>query len=184
MRHSSDYAVPKGLTSTREFREKFNQMDSDPNLQREYYQKSKEMLAHRSGNNGEDLMFYNTQTGKWYISNTGTEAGRPDYNEQIIRGLKESQKGEIVSFHNYPTGMPPSDSDLNAALKNGYGKGYTIGHNGRIFEYTAPKELIPESSYLMHVESFKQLGKNEYDAQIMALNRLSEIYSFDFREVD
>lgn len=28
--------------------------------------------------------------------------------------------------------MPPSDGDLNAALANGYKKGYTIGHNGVI----------------------------------------------------
>lgn len=50
MRSSSDYAVPKGLVSSREFRSKFDSMDNDKRIQHEYYQAVKEMLAHRSGN--------------------------------------------------------------------------------------------------------------------------------------
>ena len=80
------------------------------------------MLNHRSGTNGEDLYFYNTRTKKWYSSTTGTQAGTPDYTEEIRRALQESEKDEIVSFHNHPLGMPPSAGDLNAALKNGYQK--------------------------------------------------------------
>ena len=99
MQSSSAYAVPKNLTESGEFRSKFNSMDSDKRVQRQYYQVAKEMLRHRSGTNGEDLYFYNTRTKKWYRST-----------------------GEIVSFHNHPLGMPPSAGDLNAALKNGYQK--------------------------------------------------------------
>lgn len=51
MRSSSDYAVPKDLVSSREFRSKFDSMDIDKHIQREYYQAVKEMLTHRSGNN-------------------------------------------------------------------------------------------------------------------------------------
>lgn len=120
MQSSSDYAVPKDLVKSREFRSKFDSMDSDKKLQRQYYQVAKKMLNHRSGTNGEDLYFYNTRTKKWYSSTTGTQAGTPDYTEEIRRALQESEKDEIVSFHNHPLGMPPSAGDLNAALKNGY----------------------------------------------------------------
>ena len=106
-----------------------------------------QLCLYRSGTNGEDLYFYNTRTKKWYSSTTGTQAGTLDYTEEIRRALQESEKDEIVSFHNHPLGMPPSDGDLNAALKNGYQKGYTIGHDGTVFEYTAPKEFIPPSMY-------------------------------------
>lgn len=79
--------------------------------------------------------------------------------------------------------MPPSAADLNAALKNGYQKGYTIGHNGVIFEYTAPIHLIDESIYNNRIGSHIEKGNNEFEAQINALIDLQELYKFKFREV-
>ena len=180
---STAYAVPKGMTDGRAFRSKFNEMTDDPILQREYYQAVKEMLHHRSGNNGEDLYFYNIHTGKWTKSTSGTEAGRPEYTSEIIHEINTSRRGEIVAFHNHPAGMPPSAGDLNAALRNGYRIGYTIGHNGRIFEYSAPESLIPESIYLNRIASYKSKQYSEYEAQIRALDDLKVLYGFHYREV-
>ena len=183
MSSSIEFAVPKGLTSSREFISKFSLMDDDKNVQKEYYQAAKEILKHRSGNNGEDLFYYNTSTGKWYKSMSGTETGKPDYNEDILRGLSESKPNQIVSFHNHPEGMPPSDGDLNAAYNNGYKKGYTIGHNGVIFEYTAPKKLIPEYTYSLYQQKHLLEGNNLFNAQLITLNELKDLYGFTFREV-
>lgn len=166
MQSSSDYAVPKDLVKSREFRSKFDSMDSDKKLQRQYYQVAKKMLNHRSGTNGEDLYFYNTRTKKWYSSTTGTQAGTPDYTEEIRRALQESEKDEIVSFHNHPLGMPPSAGDLNAALKNGYQKGYTIGHDGTVFEYTAPIFIIDEAVYNKRISLHAEKGDSEFQAQV------------------
>lgn len=184
MQSSSDYAVPKDLVKSREFRSKFDSMDSDKKLQRQYYQVAKKMLNHRSGTNGEDLYFYNTRTKKWYSSTTGMQAGTPDYTEEIRRALQESEKGEIVSFHNHPLGMPPSAGDLNAALKNGYQKGYTIGHDGTVFEYTAPKYSIDKSIYDTRISKYKFLGQTEFEAQYHALIDLAELYDFSIRKVE
>lgn len=183
MQSSSDYAVPKDLTSTREFRAKFDSMDSDKKLQREYYQNAKEMLKHRSGTNGEDLYYYNPRLKKWYKSTSGTQAGTPDYTDEIVQGLIESKTGEIISFHNHPLGMPPSVSDLNAALVNGYKKGYTIRHNGKIFEYTPPKYKIDKTIYDKRIEKYKKEGFDEFQAQLKSLEDLSELYGFFVREV-
>lgn len=183
MQSSSDYAVPKDLVKSREFRSKFDSMDSDKKIQRQYYQVAKKMLNHRSGTNGEDLYFYNTRTKKWYSSTTGTQAGTPDYTEEIRRALQESEKGEIVSFHNHPLGMPPSAGDLNAALKNGYQKGYTIGHDGTVFEYTAPEYRIDESVYSNRIGSYTENGTSEFEAQLNALVDLQRLYGFEVREV-
>lgn len=183
MQSSSDYAVPKDLVKSREFRSKFDSMDSDKKIQRQYYQVAKKMLSHRSGTNGEDLYFYNTRTKKWYRSTTGTQAGTPDYTEEIRRALQESKKGEIVSFHNHPLGMPPSAGDLNAALRNGYKKGYTIGHDGSVFEYTAPKYRIDEAVYSNRIGSYTENGIGEFEAQLNALVDLQELYGFEIREV-
>ena len=183
MQSSSDYAVPKDLVKSREFRSKFDSMDSDTKLQRQYYQVAKKMLNHRSGTNGEDLYFYNTRTKKWYSSTTGTQAGTPDYTEEIRRALQESEKDEIVSFHNHPLGMPPSAGDLNAALKNGYQKGYTIGHDGTVFEYTAPIFIIDEAVYNKRISLHAEKGDSEFQAQVNALLDLQEFYKFKFKEM-
>lgn len=183
MQSSSDYAVPKDLVKSREFRSKFDSMDSDKKLQRQYYQVAKKMLNHRSGTNGEDLYFYNTRTKKWYSSTTGTQAGTPDYTEEIRRALQESEKDEIVSFHNHPLGMPPSAGDLNAALKNGYQKGYTIGHDGTVFEYTAPIFIIDEAVYNKRISLHAEKGDSEFQAQVNTLLDLQEFYKFKFKEM-
>ena len=183
MQSSSDYAVPKDLVKSREFRSKFDSMDSDKKLQRQYYQVAKKMLNHRSGTNGEDLYFYNTRTKKWYSSTTGTQAGTPDYTEEIRRALQESEKDEIVSFHNHPLGMPPSAGDLNAALKNGYQKGYTIGHDGTVFEYTAPIFIIDEAVDNKRISLHAEKGDSEFQAQVNALLDLQEFYKFKFKEM-
>ena len=183
MQSSSDYAVPRDLVKSREFRSKFDSMDSDKKVQRQYYQVAKKMLNHRSGTNGEDLYFYNTRTKKWYSSTTGTQAGTPDYTEEIRRALQESEKDEIVSFHNHPLGMPPSAGDLNAALKNGYQKGYTIGHDGTVFEYTAPIFIIDEAVYNKRISLHAEKGDSEFQAQVNALLDLQEFYKFKFKEM-
>ena len=66
---------------------------------------------------------------------------------------------------------------------NGYKKGYTLGHNGVIFEYTPPKQKIPESNYLTFVEKYKKQGFSEFESQLFALKDLSPLYEFEFREV-
>ena len=183
IRYSIDFAVPKDLLISRDFREKFNSMTDDPGLQREFYQAAKVMLKHRSGSNGEDLYFYNQRTGKWTKSTTGKLAGQPEYTEEIKAAILESEQGDIISFHNHPNDRPPSDGDFNAAKINGYDKGYTIGHNGRIFEYTPPKYLIDKEIYVNRVQSYKEKNFDEYEAQLRALNDLKDLYGFTFREV-
>jgi len=180
---SSDrYAVPKGLTESRAFRSKFNEMTDDLSLQREYHQAAKEILSHRSGNNGEDLYFYNIKSGNWTKSTSGTTAGSPEYTPEIVKAIEKSDIGDLVAFHNHPAGMPPSAGDFNAAYENGYKVGYTIGHNGRIFEYTAPKEKIPEGIYNLRIAKYKSEKLSEYEAQLRTLEDLKSLFGFEFRE--
>lgn len=77
----------------------------------------------------------------------------------------------------------PGDGDLNAALKNGYQKGYTIGHDGTVFEYTAPKEFIPPSVYDAGRTKYTKKGCSEFEAQFNTLLELKELFQFDFKEV-
>ena len=171
------------MVSSREFVDKINSMTNNEELKREFYQEIKTMLNNHSGTNGEDLKFYNPRFKKWYRSTEGVDGGSPEYNDEIIKGISESRVGELIAFHNHPAGMPPSANDLNAALKNRYERAYTIGHNGRIFEYTAPKYEIDEIIYNGRVGNYIAEGCSDFEAQIKALDDLKELYEFNYREV-
>lgn len=180
---SLNYAVKKDLTSSREFTSKIKSLTNDKELQRQFYAETKAMLEHRSGTNGEDLKLYNPRLKKWYRSTNGTEAGKPEYNDEIIQGFKDALPEELIVFHNHPAGMPPSIDDLNAAYERKYAKSYIICHDGKVFEYTAPKYEIPEVIYNGRIAKYIKEGYSEFEAQLRALEEIKDIYEFDFSEV-
>ena len=177
------YAVDTKVIDSRGYADKFAVMTDDPQERREFLKAAKEMLHHRSGQNGEDLFLYNRAKRSWVKSITGKEAGTPAYTDDIIAAIKAAKPGELLSFHNHPASMPPSAADLNAALRNGYSAGYALCHDGKIFEYTAPIEYIPIGMYNRRIAYFKQMGYNEYDAQMKTMQFLSGEYGFVFKEV-
>lgn len=183
MTKSKSFAVDPKVIDSREYADKFDSIAADKHERRAFLQAAKEILHHRSGQNGEDLYLYNRASQMWAKSTSGTEAGTPAYTEAITQAIKKAGTGELVSFHNHPASMPPSAGDLNAALHNGYAVGYTLCHDGTIFEYTPPKGYIDMSIYEMRIEYFKKKGYNEFDAQRKAIEYLADIYGFTFREV-
>lgn len=177
------YAVDSKTLESRSFVEMFDKMTNDSALRREYLRNSKEMLKHRSGQNGEDLYLYNTKTKRWVKSTTGKEAGTPKYTDEIKEAILKANKGELISFHNHPASMPPSADDINAAFHNGYSKGYVLCHNGKIYEYTASDRYINISLYNLRIADFQEKGYTEFEAQLETMKYLSKMYGFEFKEV-
>lgn len=180
---SIDFAVDSTMLESREFADKFSIMTTDKDERREFLKSAKEMLHHRSGQNGEDLYLYNKTKRKWYKSTTGIEAETPEYTEEILSAIRNSANGDLISFHNHPSNMPPSVDDLNAALQNGYSVGYTICHNGKIFRYTPPTHYIDTAIYDLRIDKYKKEGYNEFGAQQAAIEYLADVYGFEFKEV-
>lgn len=177
------YAVDSKMLESRSFVEMFDKMTNDSALRREYLRNSKEMLKHRSGQNGEDLYLYNTKTKRWVKSTTGKEAGTPEYTDEIKEAILKANKGELISFHNHPASMPPSADDINAAFHNVYSKGYVLCHNGKIYEYTASDRYINISLYNLRIADFQEKGYTEFEAQLETMKYLSKMYGFEFKEV-
>ena len=180
---SPKYAVETKMLNGSEFSRKFNSITDNKKDNKEILKAAKSILQHRSGQNGEDLYLFNTKTKIWYKSTTGNKAREPEYTQEILDGIANSKKGELISLHNHPTNMPPSDADINAALKNGYKKGYALCHNGKVFEYTPAKIPISETIYKIRLAKFKELKYNDYEAQIETLKYLADLYGFTFKEV-
>jgi SPP1 gp7 family putative phage head morphogenesis protein len=180
---SAAFAVKSNMLNSRDFTEKFKQISEDADERREILSACKKMLKHRSGTNGEDLYYYNTETKRWYSSDEGTKPSRPAYNDDILKGLSESAPNTIMAFHNHPESMPPSMGDIRTASQNRYKIGYAICHNGKIFEYTGCDYDISDYTFNIRVEKLKRLGYNEYEAQLNTMQELAKEYGFHFREV-
>ena len=181
---SRRFAVDSKVIESRAYADKFDSMANSPQERREFLKAAKELLQHRSGQNGEDLYLYNRENQKWVKSITGQAAETPEYTQDIISTIERFKaKKQLVAFHNHPGSMPPSDSDLNAARQNGYSVGYVLCHDGRIFEYTMPSREVRATIYNLLVASFKEKGYNEDEAQIETLKVLATEYSFRIREV-
>ena len=182
---SAKYAIDTGTIESREYADKFDQIAETPEERREFLKAAKEMLHHRSGQNGEDLYLYNRTTKQWTKSTTGKEAATPEYTDEIKNTIKKAKQGELVAFHNHPASMPPSDGDLNMAMINKYAVGYILCHNGKIYSYTAPKRPISRLLYDLMVAKYKAKPYNcsEEEAQKQALMGIEKEYGFTFKEV-
>ena len=180
-----NFAVQSKMLSTKEYLNKFNKITEDPDLKREIYKHAKEILHHRSGQNGEDLYLYNLSTDKWVKSITGKEKGTPEYTQEIKNFIRQSKanKDEVWVFHNHPGSMPPSDADINSLYFNGYTKGFIFCHDGKIYEYTAPNGQITELKYKILLAKWQNKSYNEFEAQIKTMEELSVEYEFSFKEL-
>ena len=182
---SAKYAIDTATIESREYADKFESMAETPQERREFLKAAKEILHHRSGQNGEDLYLYNRVTKQWTKSTIGDEAGTPKYTDEIKTAIKKAKKGELVAFHNHPASMPPSDGDLNKSMLNEYAVGYVFCHNGTIYSYTPPKRPISKTLYDLMVAEYKEKPYNcsEEEAQKQALMEIEKEYGFTFKEV-
>ncbi len=180
---STKYAVDTGTIESRGYADKFDQIAETPEERREFLKAAKEMLHHRSGQNGEDLYLYNRTTKQWTKSTTGKKASETEYTEEIKSVIRKTKQGELVAFHNHPASMPPSPDDVNAVKQNGYGEGIVLCHNGNVFRYTSPQREVSSYYYNAEVAKLKLKGYNEYEAQLKTMKKLSELFGFTFEEV-
>lgn len=164
-----------------EYRRKFDNMTDNSEVNRSLYNCAKTALKHRSGTAYEDMYWIDSETGRILLSVTdSTDERAIIYTDKIKKAILSQQNA--ITLHTHPSSMPPSVSDFNSCFKNGYKKGFIACHNGKIFGYTANEE-VNERIYNMYIESFLKEGFNEYDAQMKALNKLSQIYDISVWEV-
>ena len=86
------------MLNSENFVDKFKKMTNDSAFKKGNLKNAKEMLNHRSGQNGEDLYLYNTKTKRWMKSTTGKEAGTPKYNDEIKEAILEIKQRRIDFF--------------------------------------------------------------------------------------
>lgn len=179
---NKDTTINSTYVNGGEYRNKFDKITNNKDINRILYNKAKEMLNHRSGTMFEDMYWVDEVTGE-IITSALNEKNYSSivYSNSIKRAL--IGKNNIIALHTHPSSMPPSISDFNSAFKHKYNINLIICHNGKVFYYTSD-EYINERLYNMYISEFESKGYEGYEAQLKTLEKLKETYKIDFWEVE
>lgn len=173
--------VDSTYISSGEYRKKFDKITSNAELSRVLYSKAKEMLIHRSGTLYEDMYWIDSSSSQVIAKEINSfEEEQILYSESINKAIDGKQG--IIAMHTHPCSMPPSIADFNSVEEHGYYLGIVICHDGKIFCYQS-NEKIRKLMYELYVADYYKQLNDEYEAQIMALQELSETYDVRFWEV-
>jgi proteasome lid subunit RPN8/RPN11 len=178
---NKDTLVNKTYIDSGEYRKKFDKLTDNPEVNKSLYECAKKALKHRSGTEFEDMYWIDGESGNILLSVTdSTDERAIVYSDRIKNAIKDYDNA--ITLHTHPSSMPPSISDLNSCCKNNYSMGIVACHNGKIFGYTS-KEYVNESIYSMYIQRYIKDGDDEYNAQLKALERLSQSFDINIREV-
>lgn len=167
--------------SSGEYRNKFDKITDNKDVNRIIYSKAKEMLLHRSGTLYEDMYWFDADTGKIIAKEIdSSEEEQILYSESISKAIKGGNK--IIAVHTHPCSMPPSIADFNSAKDHNYMLGVVLCHDGKIFCYKSD-EIISKMMYNLYVADYYVQFQDEFLAQLEAIKELSEAYSIEFWEV-
>ena len=164
-----------------EYRNKFDNITDNSNVNRIVYAKAKEMLKHRSGTMLEDMYWIDGDTGKIVASalNEKMESSVA-YTIGIAKAIQGNDR--LIAMHTHPSSMPPSIADFNSAYQHGYMFSMVICHDGTVYAYTAGQNISKEL-YEAYIANYIKKGYNEKEAQLMTLEKLKTNYDIDFWEV-
>lgn len=144
------------------YREKFNGISGDSEVDETIYQCAVRILEHRNGTNLEDLYLVDADTGR--IIYSITESKKPfgvQYHEQSREAIAKARAEgrSIIAIHNHPNGLPPSLDDGSSAYTHGYSQGVVVGHNLEVWTYgRTGKELSPDACEELHRRLSERLG--------------------------
>lgn len=167
--------------SSGEYRNKFDRITDDKDVNRALYIKAKEMLLHRSGTLYEDMYWFDADTGRVIAKEVNSfEEEQILYSESINKAIEG--KSNVIAAHTHPCSMPPSIADFNSAKDHNYMLGIVLCHDGKIFCYKSD-ETVTKMMYNLYVADYYLQLHDEYLAQLEALKELSETYDIEFWEV-
>ena len=180
---NKDTLVNKTYIESGEYKKKFDSIDECANVQKTLYDKSKQMLKHRSGTTLEDMYWIDSRNGNVVAKEIDGQKERfVDYSVTTRKTVDSYRDRTLVVIHSHPSSMPPSVSDFNSCFQNKYKCGYIACHNGKVFAYTSD-EIISSKLCDMYVLNFIEMGFTEYEAQIKALEKLQINHTISFWEV-
>ena len=134
-RKNQPTSVNWNYVESQEYRDKFNSITDNSEVNGTLYKKALDILEHRQNTEMEDMHLIDSETGKIVASQTHSKTPHlVDYNEEMKRAGKK-YFGKLITIHNHPNSMPPSGADFTSNYRRGYKLGVVIAHNGDVYVY-------------------------------------------------
>lgn len=151
-----------------EYRNKFDTISDNKELNRLLYNLAKKMLNHRSGTQYEDMYWIDIDTLEIVAAETNQKKkGVIKYSKRTKKAIKGRRR--LIAIHTHPNSMPPSVADINSAVIHKYEQGIICCHNGKIYSYQA-HGYMSEYFYGSTVEKYKKIGYDEVNSRLLALS--------------
>lgn len=164
-----------------EYHRKFDKATNNNEVNKSLYDCAKAALKHRSGTVFEDMYWIDGITGRIILSVLDSDVDRGIvYTDKIENTIRKNDK--VITLHTHPGSMPPSAADFNSCYMHGYAMGFVACHNGKVFGYTANEQVNPRLMEA-YIEEFIKYGNDEFDSQIMAIGKISEMCDIKMWEV-
>lgn len=164
-----------------EYRNKFDKISDNKDLNRLVYHLAKKMLNHRSGTQYEDMYWIDIDTLEIVASETDQrKEGSIKYSKRTKKVIKERRR--LLTIHTHPNSMPPSLADIISAKIHRYVMGLVLCHNGKIFMYKTNWN-ISYYFYESKIAKYKQLGYDEFNYRLQALKECEKQGNIMIKEV-
>lgn len=135
--------VDSSIFTSSNYRRLFDNFDESPKIRRKMYQKTIEILKHRSGTSFEDLSFIDSILGKTR-TRTDYHLERKCLPSKKMKKMVINNPDAIIAIHNHPHSTVPSVDDLFSAGSKRYKYGLVVCHNGTIYKYKVNGEFNPD----------------------------------------
>lgn len=164
-----------------EYRNKFDQISDDKDLNRKVYQIAKKMLKHRSGTLFEDMYWLDINTLEVVASETKQKIeSKIKYSKRTRKIISKNKN--LLAIHTHPNSMPPSMNDFNSALKNKYKICIICCHDGKLYIYNSKKHIV-DFFYKGTIAKYKKIGCDDFESQIRTLSEFQGNGDISFKEV-
>ena len=168
---------------SQEYKEKFNAISENEELNRSIYSRCKAALINESGNYYEDLSILDSK-GNLIGSSVSKIKNETLYTPKIVEAIEKHREYSLVAVHNHATNLPPSGSDLTSAGYRKYNFGVVACHNGKLFVYSVKKARPFTLSYIEKLVAKYVASKyNRYEAMVKALEQAEKDFGVEWREI-
>ena len=178
---NKDTIINHAYIESGQYRNKFDRISDDKELNRLVYQTAKNVLKHRSGTLFKDMYWIDIDSKIIIASETNQKAEcRVQYSSATLKAIRKYKN--LLVLHTHPYSMPPSIRDFNSNINNGYQISLVCCHDGRVFMYQSNRRVV-ELLYKGTVAKYKKMGYDDFEAQWRALMEYQKKGDIIFKEV-
>lgn len=178
---NKDTTIDHAYINSGEYRNKFDNISENAQLNRLIYKIAKEMLNHRSGSEYEDMYWIDVETNEIIAKEISQRNPRSVQYSYRTKKKVKNREG-LLTIHSHPYSFPPSIEDFNSNYNNNYGVGIVCCHDGKVYMYSSNEE-VNVVYYKLKVEELLKVGYNDIEAQIRALDIMMQNFDIKYREV-